>query len=85
MPGKQFFIEDEKDIMTKLVQKYKALIENKKLDTISQTNYWKEALFQCKEWGKKTERLPSNTLSQGSTKESFSEETLVKSVYEYGP
>ncbi|KAH6936122.1 hypothetical protein HPB50_013498 [Hyalomma asiaticum] len=37
MPGKQFFSDDEKELLTELVQKYKSSIENKKSDAVPLT------------------------------------------------
>ncbi|KAH7953957.1 hypothetical protein HPB49_014559 [Dermacentor silvarum] len=37
MPGKLFYCDDEKDLVTELVRKYKCSIENKKSDTVSLT------------------------------------------------
>lgn len=35
MPGKLFYSDEEKDLVTELVRKYKFSIENKKSDTVS--------------------------------------------------
>lgn len=47
MPGKLFYCDDEKDLVTELVRKYKCSIENKKCDTVSLTRKLKawEALI----------------------------------------
>lgn len=47
MPGKLFYCDDEKDLVTELVRKYKCSIENKNSDTVSLTRKLKawEALI----------------------------------------
>lgn len=35
MPGKAYFLDEEKDLLTELVAKYKNVVENKKTDAMS--------------------------------------------------